>query len=169
MNEKTDQNTGDSYQVTTRQQVSDSSCELIAHAGRTIDILVYDYDEVLLPHVVITDLLTQFFLQHRHNQFRYLCSESDLLRERGRGLIELARKFSSFIKLRQLPDGLKPVNRQYLLVDEVASMSTRDHGSSDYFINTNDRARGRQLKNQFEELWQRSDSIPGIHVTGLSG
>jgi hypothetical protein len=158
-----------SYQVTSRQQVTESSALLIGKAKRTIDILVYDYDDILLPHNEITGWLTGFFLQHNQNRFRYLCSESDLLRERGRRLIELARKYSTYIKLRKIPEGLKPVNRQYMVIDAAASMQTRDHRSFDYYVHLDNRARGRQLENHFDALWQRAEGIAGIHVTGLSG
>ena len=99
--------------------------------------------------------------------FRYLCSESDILRERGSKLIQLARRFSTFIKLRQLTEGLKPVHQQFIVVDGESSMQTQNHGSYDYYAHLHERARARQLNNRFEELWQRSKAVPGIHITGL--
>jgi hypothetical protein len=169
MIEKTGEKPGDeAFRITTRTEVSETSCELIQSASRTIDILVHDYDEILLPNSEIGGLLPEFFLAHRQNRFRYLCSESDLLHDRGRNLVELARKYSTFIKLRQIPEHLNSARLQFLVTDSKASMVTRTPGSHDYFVDKNDRARARKLENQFEELWQRANSIPGIHVTGLS-
>ena len=164
---KVAQAAADSFQVNSRQQATETSITLLGEARRTVDVLLYDYDELLLPHAEITDLLPTFFRQHQRNQFRYLCSESNILHERGGALVQLARRFSTFIKLRQLPDGLKPVNEQFLLIDSHSSMQTRDHRSSDYYVHLNNRVRGRQLEHRFEELWQRSTAVPGIHVTGL--
>ena len=96
------------FPVNTRQQISETSCRLISEATRNINILIYDYDDILLPPAKIDDLLAAFIRQHQRNRFRYLCSESDILRERGGKLIQLARRFSTFIQLRQLPDDLKP-------------------------------------------------------------
>ncbi|NOY16615.1 MAG: hypothetical protein GXP23_06770 [Gammaproteobacteria bacterium] len=157
----------DRFPINTREQVSETSTRLFQEASRSINILLYDYDEVLLPTNKIGDLLSMFIRQHEHCRFQYLCSENDILRERGGKLIQLARKFSTFIKLRQLPDGLKPIQEQFIVIDGNTSMLTRDHRSYDYYAHLNDRARAHKLNNHFEELWQRSEPVPGIHVTGL--
>ncbi len=156
-----------SLPITTRLEVSETSVRLLSEARRSINILVYDYDDILLPGKNIEDLLSSFLRQHERNRFRYLCSENDLLRERGSKLIQLARRFSSFIKLRQLPDGLKSVHEQFIVIDENSSLQTQDRLSPNYYAHPNERARARKLNNHFEELWQRSSAIPGVHVTGL--
>jgi hypothetical protein len=157
----------DSFRVDTREQVAETSTRLIQEASRSINILLYDYDDVLLPGASIDGLLSTFILQHERCRFQYLCSENSLLRERGGKLIQLARKFSTFIKLRQLPDGLKPIHEQFIVTDGNSSMLTQDHRSYDYYTHLNNRARAHKLNNRFDELWQRSEPVPGIHVTGL--
>ncbi len=157
----------DSFAVNTREQVSETSTRLIQEASRSINILLYDYDEVLLPVSKIDNLLSTFIRQHERCRFQYLCSENDILRDRGGKLIQLTRKFSTFIKLRQLPDGLKPILEQLIIVDGSNSMQTQDHRSYDYYAHFNARARAQKLNNRFEEVWQRSEPVPGIHVTGL--
>jgi len=157
----------DHFKVNTRQHISDTSCQLISEANRSINILLYDYDEILLPPLKIDDLLSSYIRQHERSRFHYLCSESDILRERGGKLIQLARRFSTFITLRQLPDDLKPVREQFIVNDDKACIQTQDHRSKEYYVHLNDRARALQLNNHFDALWQRSTSVPGIHVTGL--
>ena len=167
MNEENNSTDNNRFQINSRLQVSETSHHLISEASRSINILLYDYDGILLPVTKIDDLLSSFIRQHERSRFRYLCSESDLLRERGGKLIKLARRFSTFIKLRQLPNGLKPVNEQFIVVDGSSSLQTQDHRSYDYYAHLNERARAHLLNNRFDELWQRSAAIPGIHVTGL--
>lgn len=157
----------DRFNVNTRQQISDTSLRLISEANRRINILLYDYDDILLPVTKIDDLLASFIRQHQRSRFHYLCSESDLLHERGGKLIKLARRFSTFITLRQLPDDLKPVREQFIVNDDRACMQTQDHRSKEYYVHLNDRARALQLNNRFDALWQRSTAVTGIHVTGL--
>jgi len=48
----------DSFTVNTREQVSETSTRLIQEASRSINILLYDYDEVLLPASKIDNLLS---------------------------------------------------------------------------------------------------------------
>ena len=167
MNDENNNTKSNSYPVTTRIDVSESSTNLLSEATRSINILVYDYDDVLLPTTNIDELISSFARLHERNRFRYLCSESDILRERGSKLIKLARRFSTFIKLRQLPDNLKSVHEQFIVVDENSSMQTQDRISHNYYAHINERARARKLNNHFEELWQRSSAIQGVHVTGL--
>jgi hypothetical protein len=167
MVEENNNSNSDSFQINTRDLASETSCRLLDEANRSINILLYDYDEILLPVTKIDDLLSSFIRNHEKCVFRYLCSESDILRERGSKLIQLARRFSTFIKLRQLTEGLKPVHQQFIVVDGESSMQTQNHRSYDYYAHLHARARAYQLNNRFEELWQRSTAVPGIHVTGL--
>ena len=155
------------FQINTRQQISETRCDLISEANRSINIMLYDYDDILLPASRIDELLSSFIRQHERSRFRYLCSESDILRERGGKLIQLARRFSTFITLRQLPDDLKPIREQFITTDGESCMQTQDHRSYDYYANLNNRARALQLNNHFDALWQRSASVAGVHVTGL--
>jgi hypothetical protein len=148
-----------SFSINTRLEVLETSVRLLSDASRSINILVYDYDDILLPSKNIGELMSSFVRQHERNRFRYLCSESDLLRERGSKLIKLARRF--------MPDGLKSVHEQFIVIDENSSMQTQDRLSLNYYAHLNERARARKLNNHFEELWQRSSTIPGVHVTGL--
>ena len=80
-----------------RREATSLSGELLSQAKRHLDILVYDYDEVLLPPAVLTDQLSRFMHENERNEFRLLCSETRHLQEKGGSLIELARRFSSFI------------------------------------------------------------------------
>jgi hypothetical protein len=155
------------FPVKSRQHISETSCRLISEAVRNINILLYDYEDTLLPQAKIDDLLASFIRQHQRNRFRYLCSESDLLRERGGKLIHLARRFSTFIQLRQLPDDLKPQHEQFIVVDSKHCLQAQDHRTFDYFATLNNRVRALQLNNHFEALWQRSSAVTGIQVTGL--
>lgn len=155
------------FQVNTRQQISDTSCDLISQARRNINIMLYDFDDILLPVTRVDELLSSFIRQHERSRFHYLCSESDILRERGGKLIQLARRFSTFITLRQLPDDLKPIREQFITIDGESCMQTQDHRSYEYYANLDNRARTLQLNNHFEALWQRSSAVAGIHVTGL--
>ena len=155
------------FQVNTRQKISETSCDLISRATRSINIMLYDYDDILLPVNQVDELLSSFIRQHERSRLQYLCSENDLLRERGGKLIQLARRFSTFISLRQLPDDLKPIREQFITIDGESCMQTQDHRSYDYYANLNNRARTLQLNNHFDALWQRSSAVAGVHVTGL--
>ena len=155
------------FQINTRQHISDTCCDLISQARRNINIMLYDYDDILLPVTRVDELLSSFIRQHERSRFHYLCSESDILRERGGKLIQLARRFSTFITLRQLPDDLKPIREQFITIDGESCMKTQDHRSYEYYANLENRARTLQLNNHFEALWQLSSAVAGIHVTGL--
>lgn len=157
------------FRIDNRQQASAASLELIGKARREINILVHDYDDVMLPPMQFTGLLSEFITQHQQNRVRYLCSESSRLHERGARLVELARRFSTFIKLRQIPDDLKPVTEQCLLIDDIGSLHQQDYNLASYYVSVDDRVRNRRHSRHFDDLWQRAGSVPGIHVTGLPG
>ena len=167
MTDEDDRPENNQFRVNSRLQVTETSSQLLNNASRSIKVLLYDYDDTVLPTTELDALLPSFIRKHERNRFHYLCSESDLLRGRGGKLVALARRYSTFIKLRQLPEGLKPVHDQFIVIDSLSSIQTQDHRSYDYYAHIDDRARARLLENRFEELWSRSEAVPGVHVTGL--
>mgnify|MGYP003573248127 FL=1 len=58
------------FQINTRQQISETSCDLISEANRSINIMLYDYDDILLPASRIDELLSSFIRQHERSRFR---------------------------------------------------------------------------------------------------
>jgi hypothetical protein len=167
--EKPADNERRSLRTDNRIEASELSLELLGSARRRLDILVYDYDDILLPPASMQELLTRFIHGHDRNQFRLLCSETRHLRDKGGVLIDFAQRFSTFIKLRQVPEEYRPVTDQFIIADDNASLRQHDFTVPSYFVSFNDRASVRPLHNRFEDLWQRSAAVPGIHVTGLSG
>ena len=75
------------FRIDNRQQASAASIELIGMAQREINILVHDFDEVVLPPAEIAELLSRFITGHAQNRVRYLCSEHSRLHERGARLV----------------------------------------------------------------------------------
>ena len=152
-----------------RAEASELAHEIIETADRRIDVLLHDFDEVMLPTEQLTDMLARFMRKHDHNQFRLLLAETRHLTEKGGALIEFARRFSSFVKLRKVAEEYHPVSEQFIIGDDHMSLRQHDFTAPSYFASFNDRASARTLQRRFDELWQRSGAVPGIHVTGLSG
>ena len=152
-----------------RSEASELALEILESAERRIDVLLHDFDEVILPPAQVAGLLTRFMRRHDHNRFRLLLADTRHLHEKGMALIELARRFSTFIKLRQVAEEYQPVTEQFIIGDDHMSLRQHDFTATSYFASFKDRASARPLQRRFDELWQRSAAVPGIHVTGLSG
>ena len=154
--------------VDDRIAAAEASLALFGEARHELSLLVRDFDDSLHPPG-FEQLLAGFIRGHSRNRIRYLCADTAHLREQGARLVDLARRFSSYVSLRQVPAEYLPVNEQYILLDDHGYLRQGDLSTARYFLCRHDRATVRRLRNHFDEMWQRAHEVPGIHVTGLSG
>jgi hypothetical protein len=60
MTDENNNTESNSFPINTRIEVSETSVRLLSEANRSINILVYDYDDILLPTTDIDELLSSF-------------------------------------------------------------------------------------------------------------
>ncbi len=82
-------------------------------------------------------------------------------------MVELARRFGSFIKLRALAPEEAPPRECYLLFDAAAVVHQPDREECRFRVHTRALALARRLQADFEGRWPHAAPLPGVHTLGL--
>ena len=103
----------------------------------------------------------------RPNKVRILVEHSDeTIRNNGR-LTDLTQRFSDFIELRQLGDGSNAPTDTFVVFDRDGYIHQLDSDKADCIVDFNTSHEASALFKRFEQLWERSEPVAGLHVLGL--
>ncbi|KPL26931.1 MAG: hypothetical protein AMJ72_11680, partial [Acidithiobacillales bacterium SM1_46] len=82
-------------------------------------------------------------------------------------LIDLARRLSDFVEIRQVGESDRGLRELFVLADRNAVLYQQDVTRVEAIVDTGGRRAGAELRMRFQGLWDRSEPIPEIRTTGL--
>lgn len=141
-----------------------AACDTLLHEapGRVIRIFAPRLDPMLLSRQAVTDALQRRICSNRHTRIRVLFEDPALALRQGHRLIELARRWPSFVSLRQVPDDVREEGA-WLLVEPHDLLWRPDHlRYMDGVLARSDKRKAPQLRRQFDEWWQRAHADPAL-------
>jgi hypothetical protein len=141
--------------------------DMLAQARRRIAIFAPTLDALLFNTSPVTQTFASFAAAHRHNLARLLVENSaQAVHDNGR-VVELCRRFSGFIKMRQVDEDHAGLREMFVIIDDHAYLHQRDIDNPHFLAAVNARRDVRPLILQYERMWDRSHAIPSILTTGL--
>jgi phosphatidylserine/phosphatidylglycerophosphate/cardiolipin synthase-like enzyme len=150
-----------------RVEAHDVMADMMAQARRRIAIFAPTLDASLFNTSRVTQTLASFGAAHRRNLARLLVENSaQVVHDNGR-VVELCRRFSDFIKMRQVDEDHAGLREMFVIIDDHAYLHQRDIDSPDFLAAVNTRRDVRPLILQYERMWDRSHAIPSILTAGL--
>ena len=150
-----------------RLEAHDLMADMMAPARRRIAIFAPVLDASLFNTSRVTQALASFAAAHRHNLARLLVENSaQVIHDNGR-IIELCRRLSDFIKMRQVDEDHAGLREMFVIIDDHAYLHQRDIDNPDFLAAVNTRRHARPLIMRYERMWDRSHSIPSILTVGL--
>ena len=153
----------------TRQALADlesfrDACDdLLEHARRTLRIVAPHLDLSLLSRAAVSTRLADMTRISRFTDIRILFSDSLLAMKHGHRLIELARRFPSYINMRQLPQDLRDMADAWMLADDQALLWRPDHHryANGLYVTENS-SEATRLCRHFDDWWERSQPDPEL-------
>lgn len=135
------------YLVTMLQQAQDT----VRISSSLLNPAIFNDEQIRVA-------LSGFARRSRSAEVQILVSNAKVLGQRGHRLLELSRRLSTSVIMRKLELAEHQNQGEYLLVDACGviefGLTERDPAS----INFCDRARNKNLAEQFDPLWQKSRS-----------
>lgn len=111
--------------------------------------------------------LAGFATRHRHNRARLLIEDAaQAVRDNNR-MIDLARRLSDFIEIRQVGESDRGLREMFVLADRSAVLHQQDVTRVEALVETGGRRAGAELRSRFQGMWDRSEPIPEIRTAGL--
>ncbi len=151
----------------TRDERRDIINSLFSRAHRSITVFAPTLDAYTFNTSSLAGHLSDFVIRHRGNETRFLVENHRQVIQCNERLMGLARRFSDFIRFRQLSEEHTGRTDCFIVIDDNDFLFQRDVTSADGLAIYNDRNRTTQYKQQFDDLWQHSTTMIGLNTLGL--
>ncbi len=158
---------GSRFRASGREALKENVALAFESARRAIAIYSPHLDPTQFNQSRVIDALATFCAGGRHNKVRILVDHGDeTIRNNGR-LTGLARQFSDFIDLRQLGEGISAPVDMFVVIDRDSYLHQPDNQKAECIVDFSASHEVSALAKRFEQLWERSEPIAGLHVLGL--
>jgi len=139
-----------------------ATLSMIKQARQTVDLFSHNLDPSILDNPEISDAVLAFIKISSNSRLRILLCDPNITIKHGHRLIELSRKFSSFISIRETNEEYKSKPCGFLIVDSRA-MIYRPH-ADEYkaMIDFRSGQESRRNTELFDEIWERSEPVSEI-------
>lgn len=140
--------------------------ELIGQAQRSILVLANTLD---LPGFKSADMearLSKFVTLHPQNRARFLIEDEVYFVRHNPRLIELCRRFSTYLQVRRLAPDYWPPEELIIVADEIGYLK-RSTTQPPILAHMNSPAEARPLARRVKDLWEYGEYLPELHPLGL--
>lgn len=145
-----------------------ASLQLIGQSRRQICIYSRDLEYAVYGHKDIVQALKQFALQNRNAMVQIIIQEPASLHSSGHPVLDLAQKLTSYFLLRTPVECEDLQYSSAFMVSDLGGYLFRLQGNRyEGHWSPNLPAQNRQLREEFERVWQRSRPCTEFRALGL--
>lgn len=109
---------------------------------------------------------THFASQHSRNRLQILIDDVAQVRRDNSRLIEIARRLSDTVALREVEENDRGARDLFLITDRSAILMQEDVGRNDGVVSMRVPKEAAQLIARFDELWERASPV-ALRTLGL--
>jgi len=102
-----------------------------------------------------------------HNEILFLIEDDKYLMHANARLVALARRFSSYIKVKVVPEECIERDEMFIVQDSSGYLHQPNVDFARGVLDTADRGAASRLERRFRGLWERSAEPPELFVAGL--
>jgi len=115
----------------------------------------------------LTECCRSLVARDMHNELLFLIEDDKYLMWANSRLVALARQFSSYIRIRVIPEEYIERHEMFIVQAAEGCLHQPNTDQARGLMSTSDPGMARQLTTRFKELWERSPQPPELFVTGL--
>lgn len=132
---------------------------LLEGAQHSVDIFTATLDHRLFDQESIIEALRQLAVNNGRAQIRILIREPQNIISRGHRILELQRRLTSYISLRQTHQHYAQTGRMFVIADQCGYLYKESDERYEGLASFYDPALCREWLNQFNEAWEHSQAI----------
>jgi len=140
----------------------DVALHLVRQARREVYVVTHDLDPAVFSQEAFVEALSAFARQSRYAHARFLIRSSERAVKEGHRLIPLAQRLSSRISLHNPGFEHRDFVEAFMVVDGIGyirrQLADRFEGEASFKAPI----KGRDLRDQFLEMWERSTPDPQL-------
>lgn len=114
-----------------------------------------------------TETCQSIIVRDTRNELLFLLEDEPYLMKANSRLLALARKFSSYIKIRIIPKEYIEQQETFIVCDAIAYLHQPKMEFARGVMDLSDRGRARKLSLKFKEVWERSPEPSELFTAGL--
>lgn len=114
-----------------------------------------------------TECCQSIVVRDMRNQLLFLVEDEQFVTRTNGRLVALARQFSSYVKVRVIPEEYIERPEMFIVCDATAYLHQPSVDRPKGVMDTADRGTARQLSLRFKDLWERSAPPAELFITGL--
>ncbi len=135
------------------------SLDLINHARFSIDIFTHDMDPRVLNNSQLLSAIISFIKISPKSKLRILILDPSTVVQKGHLFLELSRKFSSFIEIRQVNPEYHAASFSFLMVDHKSMLYRPINSIMQATLHMDESLVCREHLEYFNEVWQHSQPV----------
>jgi hypothetical protein len=148
-------------------QAQDRIARLAEAARHEIQVFAPQLDARLFNGARLAAALAHFVARHGQNRARVLVEDgAQALRDNER-IVELARRFSEFVDLREVGEAHRGLREVFVVADRAAYLHQQDITRPTCIVDPAGRREAVVLAGRFESMWEQSLPVPGLRAAGL--
>ncbi len=155
------------FRASGREAVKENVALAFESARRAIAVYSPRLDPTQFNQSRVIDAMATFCAGGRPNKVRILVDRGDETIRSNARVTSLAQRFSDFIDLRQLGKGSGSPSDMFVVIDRNGYLHQPDSEKAECIVDFSASHEVGALSKRFEKLWERSEPIAGLHVTGL--
>ncbi len=157
-----EQATAKARELSTHVEFRDAACELARSARLQLNILTYTFEREIYGHPDFVQAVQQLATRHARAKVRILIHSPEWASRSGHRLVELARRLSSFIELRELNEQDRPLTSELLIADEKALLYRESPDTMLARYCPDDPRQATPWLRRFEGLWAGGEIVQGL-------
>ncbi len=153
--------------LTSPAQVDAAVSELCSQAKHYIHVRSPRLEFSFFKSADLLHSLTPLITADQRNHIHVLIDDDIHFLSSNARLIELARKFTSYVTVRKLPPEYSESGEIFIVTGKDSYLYMKSASSYPASLGSNSPRRVRQLDNRFEQLWERGERIAALYTLGL--
>jgi len=153
--------------LTSPAQVDGAIRDMFRQAGHTLYIRAPRLDFPFFNSKDLLPSITDLIRGDQRNHLYFLIDDDTHFLNTNSRVIELARKFSSYVSVHKLPEEYADTAEVYIVADQDCYLRMASQHTYPATVASGMPARARQLEYRFKQLWEKSERIPELFTLGL--
>lgn len=145
----------------------EAAIAVAGQARRKLCLLTYDLEPQIYNADGFIEAVRAVATSGRYAKVRILVQDSRRAVQEGHRLIELARRLSSFIEIRNPHAADAKIIESYLLADQRALLHRKQADRYEGFVDLDNPLETRRKFREFMEIWNRAIADPEMRRLGI--
>lgn len=144
--------------------VRNAITDVARSAKRSLAIFTQDLEPEVYDRIDFLDCVKNLILMHKFARVRILLKDPLRSVKEGHRMVELARRFSTFVELRQIHEDFGKHTEAFLLADQTGLVYRLNASRWEGIADTNSPRVAQRYAELFDDVWNKSQVVQELRA-----